>query len=298
MRIETKIGLISLSVIIIAAACGGRSGTEIFGYEDRLADSGSGGVGGSGGYGGGIVGGAGGTTAGTGGDVTGGSGGDAGTGGDGGSGGDGGTGGDIPDADVPDVSEDAPVDAVSDAQDFFDTLPPIPDGALGDCVSCLQDECGDQINACYNDPTCVEGIQCTVTDCLAGSGSGGSGGSAGGVDFQCVLGCFDNDIGSAMTAMAAFQCVTESCSDDCGLGSGGAGGGSGGGFGGINGMNMPPVLFGQYGRAFGQRGHYIGTTRVPRPEEVASAYPWLAEVLAGRMPDPLPPCIVKKRANP
>lgn len=290
MRIETKIGLVSLSVIIIAAACGGRSGTEIFGYEDRLTDAGGGGAGGSGGYGGGIVGGAGGTTAGAGG-------GTSGTGATGG----GGSGGDTPDADVPDVSVDAPPpDAASDAKDFFDTLPPIPDGALGDCVACLEEECGEEINACYNDPTCVEGIQCTVTECLAGGGGGGAGGGGGGgggIDFQCVLGCFDNDMGSAMTALAVFQCVTQSCGEDCGMGSGGAGGGSA--FGEMNGMNLPPSLFGDYHPgAVGRRGHYIGTTRVPRPEEVASAYPWLAEVLAGRMPDPPPPCIVKKRANP
>lgn len=122
MRIEAKIGLISLSVIIIAAACGGRSGTEIFGYDDRIGDASTGGNGGSGastGTGGGIVeGGVGGTggvaEGGTGGSVTGGTG-----------GGVAGTGGDIPDADIPDVSADTepPLDAASDAQDFFDSFP-------------------------------------------------------------------------------------------------------------------------------------------------------------------------------
>jgi len=292
MRIEAKIGLISLSVIIVAAACGGRSGTEIFGYDDRFGDASTGGGGGSSGSGGGIVEGG---VGGTGGVTDGGTGGSAGeTGGTGG--GVAGTGGDIPDADIPDVSADTepPPDAASDAQDFFDSFPLPP----GDCTTCLQEECGDQINACYNDPTCVAGIQCTITDCLAGGGGGGAGGSGGGgggIDFQCVLGCFDNDFGSAMTGLSAFQCITGTCADPCGLGGGGAGGGTGGA--GINGMNLPGELFGYNERPFlPNRGYYVGTTRIPRPEEVASAYPWLAELLAGRMPDPPPPCIVKKRA--
>ncbi len=192
-----------------------------------------------------------------------------------------------------------PPEAGPDAKDFFDALPPLPEGGpLGDCVACLQQECSEPINECYNDPNCVEGIQCTVTECTSGGGGGAGGGGGGGLDFACVLDCFNNDMGSVMTAVAVFQCVTESCGDECGMGGGGGagGGGAGGGSGGnsMNGMNLPRALFGRYDRpSLGRRGYYIGTTRVPRPEEVASAYPWLAELLAGRMPHPPPPCMAQ-----
>jgi hypothetical protein len=279
MRLEAKIGLVSLSVIGIAAACGGRSGTEIFGYDDVLLDASAGGAGGSGGYGGGIVeGGPGGTSGGSGGGTA-------------------GTGGVLPDGSVEDVSEDGkpPPDAGPDGMDLFDVLPPFPEGGpIGECVGCLQSQCGTEINACYNDPTCVAGIQCTVTDCLVGGGSGGGSGAGGGggqIDFACILGCFDNDFGSAMTAVSAFTCITQNCADDCGLGGGGGAGGGGGGA--AYGIPVPDGLFSR--PSMYRPDYYIGSTRVPRPEEVASAYPWLAELLAGRMPDPPPPCMANKK---
>lgn len=292
MRIEAKLGLASVSVILIAAACGGRSGTEIFGYDHLFEEAGVG-AGGTG-YGGGIV--EGGTLGGSGGTA-----GTSGTAGIGGTGASSGSGGVLVDGDVPDVVADTgPADAKPDGKDFFDALPPLPEGGpIGECVGCLQQQCGEEINACYNDPTCVEGIQCTITDCLVGGGGGGAGGSGGGgggIDFMCVLGCFDNDIGSAMTAISMFTCITESCGDECGLsGAGGAGGSSGQS---LNGLNLPSGLFGfREERRVQRSAYYIGSTRVPRPEEVASAYPWLAELLAGRMPNPPPPCILERRAR-
>lgn len=284
MRLEAKIGLVSLSIIGIAAACGGRSGTEIFGYDDVLMDASAGGASGTGGYGGGIVeggpGGSGGTAGGTGGGTA-------------------GTGGVLPDGSPPDVSEDVtppPPDAGPDGKDLFDVLPPFPEGGpVGQCVGCLEGQCGTEINACYNDPTCVSGIQCTVVDCLIGGGSGGGGGAGGGggqIDFACILGCFNNDFGSAMTAISAFTCITQNCADDCGLGGGGGGAGGGGG-GAAYGLPVPAGLFGR--PSVYRPDYYIGSTRVPRPEEVVTAYPWLAELLSGRMPEPPPPCMLDKK---
>ncbi|HQB46680.1 MAG TPA: hypothetical protein PLV85_23900, partial [Polyangiaceae bacterium] len=293
MRIETKIGLVSTCIILIAAACGGRSGPEIWAIGEDAAPTG--------GWGGGIVdgsplGGQGGATGGSGG-ASGSSGaGGTGEGGTAGStGGTSGSGGVTPDADVPDVSIDAPQDASSDAKDFFDSIPG------WNCVTCLEQRCKDKINACFNDPTCVSGVQCTVTQCLAGGGNGGAGGgsaggggSGGGVDMACVLNCFDNDYGSAMTAVTMFMCITQSCGDEC-MGQGGMGGAGGGSGSSLNGLGLPSGLFGYRDYPAPYRRHYIGTVRVPRPEEVAGSHPWLAELLSGRMPDPAPPCIVNQR---
>lgn len=100
-------------------------------------------------------------------------------------------------------------DTGPDGLDLFDVIPPLPDGSVAsDCVACLQTRCGDSVNACYNDPTCVSGVQCAVLKCLDSSGQ---------PDITCVLECFNNDMSSAMRAMTLFQCVSESCSEDCRL---------------------------------------------------------------------------------
>ncbi|MCU0694102.1 MAG: hypothetical protein MUF54_22145 [Polyangiaceae bacterium] len=286
MRIETKIGLVSLAIIGIAAACGGRSGTEIFGYGDLSGDAATGGAGGTAGTGGGVVdGGAGGTTGGTG----------------------GGTGGGVSDASEPDVLSDVsldvhvPPDAAPDGRDLFDALPPLPEGGpIGECVGCLKTKCGDRINACYNDPVCVRGVRCTVVQCalmggVGGGGGGGAGGGGGQLDPACVFGCFDNDLNSVLTAVTMFTCITSNCGEACSL-SGGGGAGAGGGRGG---GAMLGLDFGSNANRglFVPRAIYVGSTRVPRPEEVATAYPWLADVLSGRLPDPPPPCMANRPKN-
>jgi hypothetical protein len=112
--------------------------------------------------------------------------------------------------------------------------------------------------------------------------------------MACVLNCFDNDYGSAMTAVTMFMCITQSCGDEC-MGQGGMGGAGGGSGSSLNGLGLPSGLFGYRDYPAPYRRHYIGTVRVPRPEEVAGSHPWLAELLSGRMPDPAPPCIVNQR---
>jgi hypothetical protein len=277
MRTETRLGLVTLVVLGIAAACGGRAGTEIFGYEGVVADGGAG----TAGSGGGIL--------------EGGVGGSSGTAGTAGSG----TGGDEVDASndvsedvTPDVSVDTgPGDAPDDRKDFFDSV-------VFNCPSCLQDQCGTDINDCYNDPTCWQGIQCAVTDCLAGGGggAGGSGGGGGQIDFACVLGCFNNDMGSAMTALTMFTCITQSCGEACGLGGFAGGGGAGGG----GNIVLPGAgsidLFKRVEHhTTGRASRYVGSVRIPAPEEVACCYPWLVDVLSGRTPDPLPPSAKAKK---
>jgi hypothetical protein len=189
-----------------------------------------------------------------------------------------------------------------DAGDFFDSLPfPLPDsGPVGTCVNCLQSQCGDAINGCYNDTNCTQGIQCAITTCFTG-GMGGTpmgggpmggnpfGGSAGGgVNFGCLLGCFNGDVTSAFAAIQAFQCITQTCGSDCGGGLlgdggfplGGLGGGPLGGLGGGQPGGQPGgSLPGSQPEAQLISGvRYIDDVRVPLPAEVPG-YPWLQEAL-------------------
>ncbi|MBI5531950.1 MAG: hypothetical protein HY898_04490 [Deltaproteobacteria bacterium] len=254
MRVEYKLGLVSLVVIGLAASCGGRSGVELGDIDDLLDAS----VGGSGpsGYGGGVVDGSFKKDVGT--DQT---------------------------TPPPDVVPPKDVIPGSDSKDFFDTLPPwIPDtGPIGACVGCLQTKCGDQINACYNDTTCWQGIQCSIPKCFLGGG-GGAGGSGGGgqINVQCFMDCFDNKMTSIMEALNMFQCITGTCGDACGLGGLAGNGGAAGG--GLTSFHLDP------NEAYAPpHARYIGVVRIPEPEEVSFAYPWLADVLEGRTPDPLPP---------
>ena len=140
--------------------------------------------------------------------------------------------------------KDAPKDTApppSDGIDFFDLFP-IPDsGPIGECATCVKDNCASQVNACLNDPTCRAGMLCTITTCLAG-GTGGT------PDLTCVLGCFGGDFSKALEAINAFTCVVGKCGSSCGgiFGGGGDGGGpppprdAGGGGGGETGARIVP----------------------------------------------------------
>jgi hypothetical protein len=74
-----------------------------------------------------------------------------------------------------------------------------------DCFQCLGDNCPDAI-ACFTDPTCMQGMICSVTTCLSG----------GQPDLMCVFDCFNGDIGAALEALQVIQCVFGSCQEECG----------------------------------------------------------------------------------
>jgi hypothetical protein len=113
-----------------------------------------------------------------------------------------------------DVSADAPatndVGVGSDAPttdrfiDIFDAFG-VPDGPLGDCVGCIRDKCGAEVNQCVNNPACRAGLQCTLTTCV----------SSGMPDIACVLGCFMGDTAAALSAGAALMCINSKCSSVC-----------------------------------------------------------------------------------
>ncbi|MCA9626116.1 MAG: hypothetical protein KC766_00560 [Myxococcales bacterium] len=110
-------------------------------------------------------------------------------------------------------------------------------GGVVDCISCVGQSC-PQAQECLLDQSCRDGAICAVTQCLGGGGGGG-----GGLDFQCLLGCFNGDFNAALSAFNSVQCVFTSCGNECGglLGGGGGGtpfgGGGGTPFGGFGGGN-------------------------------------------------------------
>jgi hypothetical protein len=87
--------------------------------------------------------------------------------------------------------------------DIFDAFP-IPDGPIGDCVSCIRDRCGTQVNQCVNNDACRAGLQCTFTTCAA----------MGTFDQACVLGCF-TDPAAAFAAVGALTCIGSNCGAAC-----------------------------------------------------------------------------------
>jgi hypothetical protein len=118
---------------------------------------------------------------------------------------------DAPDDVAVDVTEDVTVDAPADAKfdvDIFDVLP-IPDsGPIAVCATCVQDKCGDQVNTCVNTPACAQGLACSVQKCIVGGGGGPP-------NFQCLLGCFNGNVGALFQAVGAFQCIAAQCGNDC-----------------------------------------------------------------------------------
>ena len=118
-------------------------------------------------------------------------------------------------SEMPDrTSADAPrADGFIDIFDAF----PVPDGALGGCVTCIRDRCGAQVNQCLNNDACRAGLQCTFTTCLG----------TGMPDPACLLGCFMGDPAAALSAVAALMCINSSCGAAC-MAGGLEGGGEGG----------------------------------------------------------------------
>jgi hypothetical protein len=94
-------------------------------------------------------------------------------------------------------------------------------GPLG-CFQCLGSNCPSAMQ-CLQDTACRNGAVCVFTKCLAGGG--GSGGGMGGIDYQCLLGCFNGDLNAGLQAFQTFQCIMQQCGNDCGSLLGGLGGG-------------------------------------------------------------------------
>jgi hypothetical protein len=80
-----------------------------------------------------------------------------------------------------------------------------PGGGPIDCFQCIGQECPEALQ-CIQDPTCMQGILCTVSQCLSG----------GQPDFGCFLGCFNGDFQAAIQAFQSLSCVMGNCEDECG----------------------------------------------------------------------------------
>lgn len=73
-----------------------------------------------------------------------------------------------------------------------------------DCFTCLTEQCSGAAD-CLMDPTCLQGMLCTVTSCLSG----------GEPDLECALECFNGDISAAMQAFESIMCVFQDCAAQC-----------------------------------------------------------------------------------
>lgn len=126
-----------------------------------------------------------------------------------------------------DAALDAGPDGPGDASDgAADAAPPGMDGGLLACGTCVAQSCGQQLFACFQNPSCQQTLTCAVQMCFSG----------GAPNVQCVLGCAKGDQAALLQLYGVFMCITGSCGSQCvgvlgGLG-GGAGGGGGGGAGG------------------------------------------------------------------
>jgi hypothetical protein len=100
--------------------------------------------------------------------------------------------------------------------DIFDVFPRI-DGPLGDCVSCVRDRCGMQVNQCANSASCRAGLLCTILTCVTLAGDAG-------LNPSCVTGCFMGDLAAAFSAISSFSCVNTGCGTTCLPGVAGQGG--------------------------------------------------------------------------
>jgi hypothetical protein len=160
----------SLVTLAAAASCGGRSPIGSIAWGTTATGGSPASSGGSGGEGAGTVGGGGSALGGGGAGVGGAAGAGGGLGGTAGSGGEAGAGG-------------------------FGPL---------DCVTCVGSECPEMLD-CLLDPLCVQGLGCSVVNCLGG----------GAPDLGCISDCFGGDMEAAMQALAGLMCIMESCGAQC-----------------------------------------------------------------------------------
>ncbi len=131
---------------------------------------------------------------------------------------------------------DGRIYAIDDGGNFFDAFPFPDSGPIFNCVSCAEQNCKNQVNACYNDPACASGVVCAATSC-------------GGFNLQCVLSCFQGKFQAAIKAFQVFTCLAQNCGQSCiGVVTGGGGlpppGGGGPAPGGGSQTELPPVAGG------------------------------------------------------
>ena len=73
-----------------------------------------------------------------------------------------------------------------------------------DCLSCVGQNCPQALQ-CLTDPTCAQGVFCTVQTCLSG----------GIPDFICALNCFNGDVSAATLALQSVGCIFTQCGSEC-----------------------------------------------------------------------------------
>jgi hypothetical protein len=84
----------------------------------------------------------------------------------------------------------------------WDALP-LRDGGPGvDCVICASDHCRAQIDTCVATSVCLGGVFCAILRCQPSQ-------------YDCMLGCFGNDIAALTAGINAATCMVTQCGPDC-----------------------------------------------------------------------------------
>jgi hypothetical protein len=113
------------------------------------------------------------------------------------------------------------IDAAPEAMGGFDA------GPIPACLSCISQNCGQQLLTCIASTGCRTALQCVVQMCLAGGG--------GVPNLQCLGNCTAGNSTTQTQVLSALGCIIGSCGSMCAGALGGFGGGGGGGGGGAGG---------------------------------------------------------------
>jgi hypothetical protein len=79
-------------------------------------------------------------------------------------------------------------------------IEPPPDAA---CADCVEQNCGEALATCRNDPLCVEGMECVPRTCGPDA------------DVFCALNCYGGNMVTAQRAVTVFTCVFSMCDASC-----------------------------------------------------------------------------------
>ncbi len=87
----------------------------------------------------------------------------------------------------------------------------LPDsGPVGECVSCLQAQCGGAMNRCANSEDCRAGLECAALGCLI---TGVVADEA--TTLRCVSECFRGNALELMSVVEMATCISSTCSTAC-----------------------------------------------------------------------------------
>lgn len=106
---------------------------------------------------------------------------------------------------------DAGRDAAADLDAFASALDAA--GLSSECRDCARTQCSSAVADCANDPTCSQGLVCTLSRCSSASSDVDA--TAVSSALSCTLGCFQSDLTAAMRAGSSASCLARLCPNAC-----------------------------------------------------------------------------------